>query len=700
MDALRKLACVCAAFVLSMVLISQAWAFTPIIERALVYPERAEFLSIVMNDESPDSGVTLTGTGMEERYQFYLVRTDSVGQALRTRLFGSADHAQSMIRASDNSTVILGYTTANSTIDYRLMQITSAGSLANNYDFGGNNTSDWGHVLLEYPAQMLYVAGQVAPGAQGSSDLALLRMNLQGQIDWARVIAEGSDARSLAVANDTTLFLYGTSDSIDAMAGHDFLMVQTDSLGLQATMHSFASPQDEILQKAIRISPDLTVMVGSVREISPVGNWNIFVLATNDGGDLLWSRTYGTAGNDWASSVISTSDRDSGLVISGWIQEPSSLRRHGLLMKISRDGDSLWSVVNGGTQSNEFADVVQDIDHRYHIAGKLNDGEDHGLYVVTEPDPQSDGPHAPRPFTLLAPANGDTVLTDSLIFQWQQALDPDSGDTVRYTMQLSSDTLFNDAQMIGPLDSTSYVWWPDNDDVVRYWRIIAFDQSGLIRFCSDRYRSFRMARPDSTAPFSLLYPDSGTVLTRPSSVFRWQRAADPDVNDSVRYTITFAAGDSLLVFTGLRDTFITISFANNPVIGQAQDVTWYVRAQSYYPPMTRDSREHWSFVSWSAGADDIPFEPLVFSLNPAYPNPFNSATRLRFTLDRTEDVRLDLYAIDGRLVKTLTQGVHSAGIHDVEWDGTADGRAAASGMYLARLITRDRHAVTKLMLLR
>jgi flagellar hook assembly protein FlgD len=51
---------------------------------------------------------------------------------------------------------------------------------------------------------------------------------------------------------------------------------------------------------------------------------------------------------------------------------------------------------------------------------------------------------------------------------------------------------------------------------------------------------------------------------------------------------------------------------------------------------------------------------------------------------------LTIYAVDGRKVRTLVEGWREAGRWDAVWDGTDDrGTAVPSGVYYARLVTRD-----------
>jgi 5'-nucleotidase len=80
-----------------------------------------------------------------------------------------------------------------------------------------------------------------------------------------------------------------------------------------------------------------------------------------------------------------------------------------------------------------------------------------------------------------------------------------------------------------------------------------------------------------------------------------------------------------------------------------------------------------------------------FALDQNVPNPFNPATNISFRLMQNEPVRLSVFDLQGRLVRTLVDDVRTAGEHTVTWNGTTDsGRRAASGTYLYRLQTGSR----------
>ena len=77
--------------------------------------------------------------------------------------------------------------------------------------------------------------------------------------------------------------------------------------------------------------------------------------------------------------------------------------------------------------------------------------------------------------------------------------------------------------------------------------------------------------------------------------------------------------------------------------------------------------------------------PQAMALEQNYPNPFNPKTTIAFTLDRSAPVKLQVFDVAGRLVRTLVDEDLNAGTHTRTWQGRDDqGRQVASGVYLAR----------------
>jgi len=86
----------------------------------------------------------------------------------------------------------------------------------------------------------------------------------------------------------------------------------------------------------------------------------------------------------------------------------------------------------------------------------------------------------------------------------------------------------------------------------------------------------------------------------------------------------------------------------------------------------------------------------------AHPNPFNPQTTIAFELPRAMEVSLDIFDLQGRLVRSLLdESPFATGGHKQVWDGRdGEGRATASGVYFYRFTAGDQKRVGKLTLLK
>jgi len=91
----------------------------------------------------------------------------------------------------------------------------------------------------------------------------------------------------------------------------------------------------------------------------------------------------------------------------------------------------------------------------------------------------------------------------------------------------------------------------------------------------------------------------------------------------------------------------------------------------------------------------------VYALHQNYPNPFNPTTILRYDLPEDTQVRITIYDIMGREIRTLFNNQQSAGYKSVVWDATNDlGQPVSAGMYLYRIFAEEFVQVKKMVLLK
>jgi len=89
----------------------------------------------------------------------------------------------------------------------------------------------------------------------------------------------------------------------------------------------------------------------------------------------------------------------------------------------------------------------------------------------------------------------------------------------------------------------------------------------------------------------------------------------------------------------------------------------------------------------SVGLQNEILYPDQFIFYPAYPNPFNPITTIRFSVKSPKGVSLKIYDLSGKLVKTLLNGTfpdlqnHSTYEHAISWNASN----LPSGVYFVQL---------------
>lgn len=88
--------------------------------------------------------------------------------------------------------------------------------------------------------------------------------------------------------------------------------------------------------------------------------------------------------------------------------------------------------------------------------------------------------------------------------------------------------------------------------------------------------------------------------------------------------------------------------------------------------------------------------PAEFTLHQNYPNPFNPSTIIQYQLPKNAQVKLEVFDMTGRKVKTLVNAVQSAGNHQVQFEA----QGLSSGVYIYKLNAGTFASVKKMLLLK
>ena len=142
-------------------------------------------------------------------------------------------------------------------------------------------------------------------------------------------------------------------------------------------------------------------------------------------------------------------------------------------------------------------------------------------------------------------------------------------------------------------------------------------------------------------------------------------------------------------------------FLGNLSIGQEISYVQGVFNFSFgtYKIQTRDADD----IGTTMGVnDDVAINPYEYALHNNFPNPFNPETQIRFSIGSSEMVKLTIYDMMGRQVRSLISGdSYGPGFHVVNWEGLNNkGEKVPSGMYIYRIKAGNFIADKKMVLVK
>jgi hypothetical protein len=248
---------------------------------------------------------------------------------------------------------------------------------------------------------------------------------------------------------------------------------------------------------------------------------------------------------------------------------------------------------------------------------------------------------------------------------------------------------------------------PTGDDYKCRLNVIVEGDTGWVE--SD---NFTIINPIPTAA-ELIYPTSvDTFSTHVDNnvpiLFNWHPSEDAN-DDDILYKLIIQLeyfGNSYTeVHENISDTTISImSNALDPLMNAINPdesiLNWYV--ESYDGTYTVISNTNQFFLSQSVlTTNDNQLYPKTFALHQNYPNPFNPITQIKYDLPEDALVKITIYDLMGRSIKSLVNSKQTAGYRSIQWNATNNiGEPVSAGMYIYMIQAGQFRQTKKMVLLK
>jgi hypothetical protein len=299
----------------------------------------------------------------------FLIKTDANGNIQWAKTYGGPgdDSVYSVQQTSDGGYIVAGstYSFGAGSWDIFLMKTDANGNIQWAKTYGGTGddvafsvqqTSDGGYI----------VAGGTSSFGAGSWDIFLIKTDANGNIQWAKTYG-GTDwdlATSVQQTSDGGYIVASEIRSFGAGSWDIFLM-KTDANGNIQWAKTYGGTDVDAALSVQQTSDGGYILAGLTWSFG-AGERDIFLINTDANGNIIWAKTYGGTGWDWASYVQQTSD--GGYIVASFTLSFSTSNDF-FLIKTDANGNIIWAKTYRRTGWDEVYSVQQTSDGGYILAG-------------------------------------------------------------------------------------------------------------------------------------------------------------------------------------------------------------------------------------------------------------------------------------------------------------------------------------------
>jgi len=241
--------------------------------------------------------------------------------------------------------------------------------------------------------------------------------------------------------------------------------------------------------------------------------------------------------------------------------------------------------------------------------------------------------------------------------------------------------------------------WHDSTWVDRAIKELSYNDSG------DRTEKVTYRWSDSTwiPRHRVIYSYNDNAALSEKLVYKW---TDSTWVDKARASIGYDDNQNrvqvLLEKKDSTDAWVNVSlreymYYDNGLLTETVRSKW--RDENWLPRKRYEYNYSTDRGVLSAGATIT--LPKKIALSQAYPNPFNPATTISYSLPEANHVQIDIYDVIGNKVRTLVSQTQNAGTKSYQWNATNDlGQSVSAGMYIYTIQAGDFIQSKKMVLLK
>ncbi len=293
------------------------------------------------------------------------------------------DDAYSVQQTNDDGYIIAGYTLSfgEGSRDVYLIRTGVNGNVLWTKTYGGSDT-DYAWAIQQTADSGYIIGAHSGSFGAGSHDVYLIKCDLNGNATWTKVYG-GSNADGAYSLQQTTDGGYIIAAHVNSFGAglHDVYLIKTNDKGDTLWTKTYGGSNEDRLRAVHQTTDGGYILVSETLSFG-AGNADVYVVKTDSGGTVMWTRTFGGSSADYGYSVRQTTD--GGYIIAGYTQSFGAGSTDVYLVKTDSSGTVMWTRTFGGSSADYGYSVRQTTDGGYIIAGHTQSfGTGGDVYLIS-----------------------------------------------------------------------------------------------------------------------------------------------------------------------------------------------------------------------------------------------------------------------------------------------------------------------------
>jgi len=301
----------------------------------------------------------------------YLVRTDIQGEILWSKSYGGEgrDNGWDVLETEDGGFLVAGFTNSFGAgeMDLYLIRTDTNGILLWERTFGGPR-SEFGWALTPTADGGFVLAGQTNSYGEGEEDGYIVKVNAEGEEICSQTFGGQQEDRLFSIdqSADSGFILTGTNRSMGS-GNRDLYLVKTDETGELSWSQVFGEEQDDVGHSVRRTSDGGYVVTGYTKSFD-ADSYDSWMVKTDKTGTLEWQKFYGESGDD--RTIFGEQAEDGGFIATGYTTGFDAVGWDVFLVISDSSGDVVWHRTFGGNVDDTGYTVKQSSEGGFVLIGE------------------------------------------------------------------------------------------------------------------------------------------------------------------------------------------------------------------------------------------------------------------------------------------------------------------------------------------